>query len=296
MGRGWIFLFICGGHAIKDLVFIPVNSTNCAARTRRNFLKFGTATAATLGFPAIVSARSPNSKLNIACIGVGGRGVYNTEQMATKDNIATICDVNATNLASAKRRYPKAKTFVDFRKLYDTGIDDIDAVVVTIPYSPAPPPVGNIAFNPKPKEGSFPKASASFHDRYGGIPASAHDGKIVCRATPTNRWTCYGSPNQDTDWFALDFGEKKKFARVILHIYDDRGGVQAPRHYRLERWKDDQWQEIPNQKKSPQKPVGSAANTVLFPPVESSKLRVVFSHLGKGHTRSGLTEIEVWSE
>jgi hypothetical protein len=102
--------------------------------------------------------------------------------------------------------------------------------------------------------------------------------------------------NQDTDWFALDFGEQKKFERVILHIYDDRGGVQAPRHYRLERWKDDQWQEIPNQKKSPQKPVGSAANTVLFPPVESSKLRVVFSHLGKGHIRSGLTEIEVWSE
>jgi hypothetical protein len=167
---------------------------------------------------------------------------------------------------------------------------------VTNPYSPAPPPVGNIAFNPKPKEGSFPKASASFHDRYGGIPPSAHDGKIVYRATPTNRWTCYGSPNQDTDWFALDFGEQKKFARVILHIYDDRGGVQAPRHYRLERWKDDQWQEIPNQKKSPQKPVGSAANTVLFPPVKSAKLRVVFSHLGKGHTRSGLTEIEVWSE
>ena len=102
-----------------------------AQSTRRSFLKLST--ASTLGFPAIVHARSPNAKLNIACIGVGGRGVYNTEQMAMTENIATICDVNTNNLAAAKKRYPKAKTFVDFRKLYDAGISDIDAVVVTIP-------------------------------------------------------------------------------------------------------------------------------------------------------------------
>lgn len=178
-----------------------------------------------------------------------------------------------------------------------SGITEFEAWgPVSKPYTPAPPPAGNIAFNPKPKAGGFPKASASFHDRYGGIPASAHDGKIVYRATPTNRWTCYGSPNQDTDWFALDFGEKKKLARVILHIYDDRGGVQAPKQYSLERWTGDQWNEIPDQKKAPEKPVGSAANTITFPAVESSKLRVVFTHIGKGHTRSGLTEIEVWNE
>ena len=199
-------------------------------------------------------------------------------------------------------RFPKLKAqklraIFKHAKSKRSGLTEFEAWgPVTNPYSPAPPPAGNIAFNPKPKEGGFPKASASFHDRYGGIPPSAHDGKIVYRATPTNRWTCYGSPNQDTDWFALDFGEKKTFARVILHIYDDRGGVQAPKQYRLERWKDDQWQEIPNQTKTPENPVGSAANTVLFPPVKSAKLRVVFTHLGKGHTRSGLTEIEVWAE
>ena len=43
--------------------------------TRRRFLQTSTgAAAATLGFPAILSSQSPNSKLNIAVIGSGGRG------------------------------------------------------------------------------------------------------------------------------------------------------------------------------------------------------------------------------
>ncbi len=99
--------------------------------TRRTFLK--TTAAGALGFPAIVSARSPNSRLDIACIGVGGRGVYNTAQMAVKDNIAVICDVNDRNLAAARQRYPKARPYTDFRRIYDDGIADIDAVVVTTP-------------------------------------------------------------------------------------------------------------------------------------------------------------------
>ena len=37
----------------------------------------------------------------------------------------------------------------------------------TRPYVPARPPAGNLAFNPNPKEG-YPKASASFSDRFGG--------------------------------------------------------------------------------------------------------------------------------
>ena len=32
------------------------------------------------GFPAITSAKSPNSKLNIGCIGVGGRGGHNSNE------------------------------------------------------------------------------------------------------------------------------------------------------------------------------------------------------------------------
>ena len=162
-------------------------------------------------------------------------------------------------------------------------------------YSPAKPPSGNIAINIDPEKNKFPKATSSFHDIYGGVPSSANDGKIIYRATPTNRWTSYGSPNSIRDWLEIDFGEEKEFSRAVLHIYDDRGGVQAPKSYTLNYWDKETWKEIPNQKKTPLKPKGSAANSVVFNKIKSNKLRIIFEHIGKGNTRSGLTELEVWN-
>jgi hypothetical protein len=97
---------------------------------RRRFLRDGLlAGAGALGFPAIVSSRSPNSRLSIAIIGAGGRGASNLEKVAS-ENIVAICDVNRTNLSKAADRFPKARTYGDFRKLYER-VDDIDAVVVS---------------------------------------------------------------------------------------------------------------------------------------------------------------------
>ncbi|MEM1296004.1 MAG: hypothetical protein AAGH89_11605, partial [Verrucomicrobiota bacterium] len=64
---------------------------------RRNFLK---ASAASLGFPAIVSSQSPNSKLQIAIIGAGGRGGRNMKECLGEDIVA-LCDVNGKNLEKA---------------------------------------------------------------------------------------------------------------------------------------------------------------------------------------------------
>jgi hypothetical protein len=161
------------------------------------------------------------------------------------------------------------------------------------PYVPAPPPAGNLAFNPKPE--GFPKASASFSDRFGGVPESAIDGKIIHAATPTNRWTSYGSPNA-TDWLEVDLGQPAKLGRVILHIYNDGGGVRAPRDYKVETWDGSAWKEVEEISRDPSKPTGGMANEASFKPVQASKVRVVFTHIGEGDTRTGLTEIEVWEE
>ncbi len=136
-------------------------------------------------------------------------------------------------------------------------------------------------------------ATASFHDRYGGVPGSAIDGKIIYRPTPVNRWTSYGSPNE-TDWLEIDFGEPRAFGRVEMYIYDDRGGVQPPASYTVQYLAGDQWSDVANVNRSPEKPRGSARNTVTFDEVTSNKVRVVFAHAGK--PRSGLTEIEVWKK
>ncbi len=158
------------------------------------------------------------------------------------------------------------------------------------PYRAPEPPAGNIAVNTRGE--GFPKASASYHDIYGGLPSKAIDGKVIYLPTPMNRWTSYGSPNE-RDWLEVDFGQPETFDRIVMHLYDDRGGVQPPARYSVEYLgNDSQWKEVSNVRRSPDQPRGSAKNTVTFDEVTSSKLRVVFTHTGK--SRSGLTEMEVW--
>ncbi len=98
--------------------------------SRRNFIH--TASAAGLAFasaPAILSARSPNEKLNIAVIGSGGRGASNLGDVSS-ENIVALCDVNENNLNAAAEKHPSARKYVDFRKLYENE-KDFDAVVVS---------------------------------------------------------------------------------------------------------------------------------------------------------------------
>src|SRR3972149_7054404 len=72
------------------------------------------------------AGNSPNEKLNIACLGVGGRGAGNLNDVK-HENIVALCDVNENNLAAAAKKFPQAKTYVDWRKCLDQK--DIDAVV-----------------------------------------------------------------------------------------------------------------------------------------------------------------------
>lgn len=98
--------------------------------SRRDFLgKASIAGLSVVGFPAIISARSPSMKLNLAVIGCGGRGASNLRSVAS-EHIVALCDVNEVNLRKAAAEHPKAKTFKDFRQLYDKT-KEFDAVVVS---------------------------------------------------------------------------------------------------------------------------------------------------------------------
>lgn len=102
--------------------------------SRRNFLSQATAAtaASTLGFPAITRCQSPNSKLGIGLIGVGGRGRVHVKSCANEEIIA-MCDVNENMLGAALESAPNAKgarTSTDFRHFYE-NLDGIDAVVVS---------------------------------------------------------------------------------------------------------------------------------------------------------------------
>lgn len=102
--------------------------------TRRGFMQSTlSASVVLLGAPLAVRAASPNQKLNVAFIGVGGRGGGNLAEIAGVPDVhvVALCDVNSRNLDAAAAKFPHARKYADFRELY-TKIDDIDAVVVSV--------------------------------------------------------------------------------------------------------------------------------------------------------------------
>ncbi len=75
---------------------------------------------------------SPNEKLNVAGIGVGGKGTHDILSFR-RENIVALCDVDIERAGEAFYRVPEAKQYRDYRKMFDEMADDIDAVTVATP-------------------------------------------------------------------------------------------------------------------------------------------------------------------
>jgi predicted dehydrogenase len=83
-----------------------------------------------LAAPAVLRGAGPESKkLRIAVIGCGGRGGGNLQSVESEEIVA-LCDVNQSTLRAAGARHPSARTFTDFRKLFEHE-EEFDAVVVS---------------------------------------------------------------------------------------------------------------------------------------------------------------------
>jgi predicted dehydrogenase len=108
-------------------LFDPVGSVD-----RRAFGKGLVAASAILSAPAIVRGRHLNEKVRLAIVGVGGAGGFKMDQMSQTEQIACLCDVSENALGSAGSKFPEARKFTDYRKLYDQA-DLFDAVVVSTP-------------------------------------------------------------------------------------------------------------------------------------------------------------------
>ena len=73
-------------------------------------------------------AASVNEKLNVACIGVGGRGGANVGGVSG-ENMVAVCDVDEKRAGRNFTKFEKAKKYYDFRKMLDEMDKSIDAVV-----------------------------------------------------------------------------------------------------------------------------------------------------------------------
>jgi len=74
----------------------------------------------------------PSEKLNIAGIGIGGRGASVLRELESQ-KIVALCDVDWKRAGGTFRRYPKARKYHDFRKMLDKEEKNIDAVTVATP-------------------------------------------------------------------------------------------------------------------------------------------------------------------
>jgi len=109
--------------------------------SRRQFIKGSLITATAMGVkhrtwageaPAATSTASPNSKINTACIAVGGRGGAHVGPAAS-ENLVAICDVDQKALDKCGQSHPNAKKFTDYRKMFEEMGKSIDAVFVATP-------------------------------------------------------------------------------------------------------------------------------------------------------------------
>jgi len=121
---------------IDNLPSLKIETAAPSRVDRRDFLKTSAlvAGAFAIGAPAIVRGQHLNSKLNIACIGIGGKGRSDTDACAG-ENIIALCDVDAGTDAYAiqTKKYPDAKFYKDYRQMLDQMGDRVDAVTISTP-------------------------------------------------------------------------------------------------------------------------------------------------------------------
>lgn len=105
-------------------------------KQRRQFLQQSSTVAAGFWVSGLAQGakdKSANGKLNIACVGIGGKGDSDTDQAANYGKIVALCDIDGQRLEAKGKKYPDAAKFFDFREMYAKMGDKIDAVTVSTP-------------------------------------------------------------------------------------------------------------------------------------------------------------------
>lgn len=104
---------------------------------RRHFLRcsaYAGSSVLLLAHSRSARTAEANEKINLAIIGVTGRGGWFVQSMpGLGANLVALCDVNRYRAADTFKRFPRARTFADFRKMFDAMAREIDAVVVATP-------------------------------------------------------------------------------------------------------------------------------------------------------------------
>ncbi len=80
-----------------------------------------------------LASRSPNERIHVASIGIGGKGDSDSDEAAKHADLVAICDIDDQRLEKKAQKHPQARKFNDFRKMFDTMGREIDAVTISTP-------------------------------------------------------------------------------------------------------------------------------------------------------------------
>ncbi|WP_079138433.1 COG1470 family protein [Actinacidiphila rubida] len=153
------------------------------------------------------------------------------------------------------------------------------------------PPSALVDDAANPLRQGYPKPLASYTWTYDNA-WNALDGKVWFNEVPENtRWTNYSSPNAQ-DYYGVDFGAPTTVADVRWYGYDDGGGVRPAAAYRVQFWDGTAWQDVPGQVRDSAAPVGNGLNRVTFPPLTTTKLRLLFTDPPGAFV--GVSEFQAW--
>lgn len=72
-------------------------------------------------------------EIGFACVGVGGKGSSDSDDAGRFGKVVGICDIDDETLNKAGEKFPGAKKFNDYRKMYEELGASIDAVTVSTP-------------------------------------------------------------------------------------------------------------------------------------------------------------------
>jgi predicted dehydrogenase len=172
--------------------------------------------------------QAPNARLNVACIGVGGRGRAAVDGMK-EENLVAFCDVDDERAAETYQEFPTVPRFRDYREMLDRLGNSIDAVTISTPdhmhypMAVAALQLGKHVFVEKPLTHTIWEARQ--------LARLAGEKKVATQMG--NQGHANGGPRLLKEWYdAGVLGEVRE-----VHSWTDRPiwpqGVKAPDHSKM---------------------------------------------------------------
>lgn len=136
----------------------------------------------------------------------------------------------------------------------------------------------------------YPAPSASVNAVPDTALYQAIDGRIWYFPEITNRWTSLGSAAKE-DWYAVDFGQKRTISTLKFYFVSDTATFAVPEGIKIEYEHGGQWLPVKINIQNTGKLIGNTVNTLIFPAIATSRIKITFRHEKK---QVAVSEVECY--